>query len=83
MCQKPEVADADESGRQHVQEEPAQEFADFERHQTLLILVSGIAPAESDSTISERDKAMVGDRYAMGVLAEIAKRMLRAAERAF
>ena len=59
MGQKSEVADADESWRQHVQQESAQEFVDFERHQTLLILVSGIAPAESDNAVGECDKAMV------------------------
>jgi len=83
MSQKPEVADADESRRQHVQKESAQELVDSERHQTLLILVSGIAPAESDAAIGERDQAMVLDRHTMGVLAEIAKCMLRAAKRTF
>ena len=83
MSQKPEVADADESRRQHVQKESAQELVDSERHQTLLILVSGIAPAESDAAIGERDQAMVRDRHTMGVLAEIAKCMLRAAKRTF
>jgi len=43
--------------------------------------MSGIAPAESDGAIRERDKAVVRDRHSMSVLAEIAKRMLRAAKR--
>ena len=55
MSQKPEVADADESRRQHVQQESAQELVDSQRHQTLLILVSN-APAESDNAIGERLK---------------------------
>ena|SRR5436190_4090462 len=83
MSQKPEVADADESRRQHVQKESAQELVDSQRHQTLLILVSGIAPAESDDTVGERDQAMVRDRHTMGVLAEIAKCMSRASKRTF
>jgi hypothetical protein len=83
MSHQPEVADADESRRQHVQKESAQELIDSQRHQTLLILVSGIAPAESDAAIGERDQAMVRDRHTMGVLAEIAKCMLRAAKRTF
>ena len=53
MGQQPEMADADESRRQHVQQESAQKFVDSERHQTLLILVSGIAPAESDDADGE------------------------------
>ena len=62
MGLKPEVADADESRRQHVQQESPQKFVDSQRHQTLLIVVSGIAPAESDAAIGERDQAMVRDR---------------------
>ncbi len=83
MGQQSEVADADESRRQYVEQESAQKFVDFQRHETLLILVSGIAPAESDGAVGERDQAMVGDRDTMGVLAQIAKRMLRAAKRTF
>jgi hypothetical protein len=35
MGLKPEVADPDESRRQHVQQESAQEFVDRQSHQTL------------------------------------------------
>src|ERR1035438_10355293 len=80
MGQQTEVADADESRRQHVQQESAQKFVDSQRHQTLFVLVSGIAPAESDDAVGECDEAMVRDGDAMGVLAEVAKRMLRPAE---
>jgi len=83
MGQKPEVADADESRRQHVQQESAQEFVGSQSHQTVFIFVSGIAPAESNRAISERDESMVRDRYTVGVLAQIAKRMLCAAKRTF
>ena len=83
VSQKPEVPDADESRRQHMQEKAAQKLVDRQRHQTLLVLVSGIAPAESDAAVGERDEAMVRDRHSMGVLAEIAKRMLCAAKGTF
>ena len=83
MGQKPEVPDADESRRQHVQQESSKELVDRQRHETLLVFVSGIAPAESDPVIGERDKSMIGNCYSMGVLAEVAKRMLRAAKRTF
>ena len=56
---KPEVADADESRRQHVQQESAQELVDWQRHQTLLVFVSGIAPAESNHAVGEGDEPMV------------------------
>ena len=59
MGQKPEVPDADESRRQHVQQESAQELVDRQRHETLLVFVSGIAPSESNDAIGERDEATV------------------------
>jgi hypothetical protein len=59
MSHQPEVADADESGRQYVQQESAQELVDRQRHQTLLVFVSGIAPAKSDQAISQGDQSMV------------------------
>src|ERR1700676_472863 len=83
MGLKPEVADADEARRQHVQQESAQELVDCQRHQTLLVLVSGIAPAECNAALVEGDEAVVGDSHTMSVLAEIAQRMLRAAEGTF
>src|SRR6266566_6625583 len=83
MGQQSEVPDADESRRQYVQQESPQKVVDFQRHQTLLILVSGIAPAESDGAVGERDQAMVRDRDTMCVLAQIAKCMLCATKRTF
>ena len=83
MGEKPEVTDADEPRRQHVQQESAQEFVDRQSHLSLLVLMSGIAPAESNDAVGERDEATVGDCHTMGVLAEIAKRMLRTAKGAF
>ena len=59
MRQKPEVADADESRRQHVQQESAQELASRQSHQTLFVVVSGIAPAESDHAIGQVNESMV------------------------
>ena len=59
MGQKPEVADADESRRQHVQKESPQEFVDGQSHQTLFVFVSGITPAEGDGAVGEYDESMV------------------------
>ena len=83
MSHPTKVADADESRRQHVQQESAQEFIDGQSHQPILIVMSGIAPAKGDGAVGERDEAMVRDRYTVGVLTEIAKRMLSAAKRRF
>src|ERR1700689_5029448 len=81
MGQKSKVTDADESRRQYMQQESAQELIDRQSHETLLILVSGIAPAESNDGVGERDEAVVRDCHSMGVLAEVAERMLRTAKR--
>jgi len=66
-----------------VEQEAAQELLNGERHQTLFVFVSRIAPSETDAAIAEGDQAVVGDRHAMDVLAEIAQRMFGAAEGAF
>ena len=67
MGQQTEVPDADKSQRQYVQQESAQKFDDSQRHETLFILVSRIAPAKGDGAVGERDEAMVRDRYTVGV----------------
>jgi mRNA interferase RelE/StbE len=56
---QPEVADTDESRRQHLQQESAQEVVDQQRHQTLLARVSGIAPAKGDHAIGKSGQSMV------------------------
>jgi len=59
MGHQPEVADADESRRQHMQQESAQELVDRQGHQTLLVVVSGITPAKRDHVIGKADESMV------------------------
>jgi len=63
-----------------MQEEPAQERVDGQRHQHLLVAARGVAPAEGDLAIAEGDKPMVGDRRALGVCTEIAQCVFRPAE---
>ena len=59
MGLKSEVADADDSRRQNVQQESAQEFVDRQRLLDAFGFVSGIAPAERDRAIDECDESMV------------------------
>lgn len=59
MRHQPKVADADESRREHMQEEPAKELIDGQGHESLFVFVSRIAPAEGDHAIGERYKSMV------------------------
>jgi len=52
---EPEVADPHETPRQHVEKKAAQEFVHRKAHDPLLILVGGVAPAEGDEAVGERD----------------------------
>jgi hypothetical protein len=63
-----------------MQQEPPQELFHGQRHDALLVLVSGIAPPESNATVCEGNETVIGNRDAMGVAAEIVERMLGAAK---
>jgi hypothetical protein len=69
--QKAEVADAHEAGGKHVEQESAQELLERKGHQTLLVAVRGVSAAKGDLPALEGDQAVVGDRHAVGVAAEI------------
>ena len=75
------MADADEATRQYMQQEATQEFVDVQSQESLLVLVSGVSPAERDLVIQEGNEPAIGDRNAMGVSAEIPKHLVGAAER--
>jgi len=49
----------------------------------LFVVVSGVAPAESDFAIRKGKQAMVGDGHAMGVAAQILEYVLWASKRPF
>jgi hypothetical protein len=83
MGEEAKVADAYESRWKHMQQESVQEFIHAQRHQAFLVLMGGVAPAERDHAVGERDEATVGDRHAMSVLAEITERVLRPSKGAF
>ena len=65
------MPDAHETLRKDVQQEAPQELVDRQGSEPLLIVVRRIAPTKSNLAILERDQAMVGDGYTMGVAAEI------------
>jgi hypothetical protein len=58
-----------------------QEFIGGQSQEPLLVFVSGIAPTERDLSIHKGNKPVIGDRNAMGVGTEIAKHLIRPAER--
>lgn len=75
-----EVADADEAAWQQVQEEAAQELVDRQAHQSLLVAVCRVSPAEADVAVGESDQSAVGDADPVSVCAEVAQGMFRSAE---
>jgi len=75
------VSNTDKAARQNVQQEATQEFIGMQSEQSLLMLVSGIAPAECDLVILQGNEPVIGNCYAMGVGAEITKHLIRAPER--
>jgi hypothetical protein len=78
--QKAEVADANEAGGKHVEQEAAQELLDRQGHQALLVAVGGVSPAKGDLVALEGDQAVIGDRHAVGVAAEITENIFGATE---
>ena len=66
-----------------MEQEAAQELIDGQSHEPLLVAVGGITPAEGDVVFRESYQSAVGDGDAMGVGAEIAQYMFRAAEGPF
>ena len=78
-----EVADADEATRQHMQQKATQEFVDMQSQESLLVSVSGVAPAEGHLVLNEGNETAVGNRNAMRVGAEVTKHLLGSTERRF
>src|ERR1039457_1752396 len=78
--QKAEVADAQETGGKHMEQEAAQELLDRQGHQTLLVAVRGVSPAKGDLVALQGDQAVIGDRHAVGVAAEITENVFGATE---
>ena len=83
MGQKAEMADADEARGKHVKQEAAQELLHRKGHQTLLVTMRGVSPAKGNLAALEGDQAVIGDRHAVGVAAEITENVLRATEGRF
>jgi hypothetical protein len=78
--EKAEVADADEAGGKHVEQEAAQELLDRQGHQALLAAMRGVSPTEGNVSSFEGDEAVIGDRHAVGVTAEITENVFRTTE---
>jgi hypothetical protein len=75
-----EVTDAHEAAWQQVQEEATQELIVRQAHDSLLVAVGGVSPAEADLAVGEGDQPAVGDADAMGLCTEVAQGMFRSTE---
>ena len=67
------MADAHEAGGKYVEQKTSQELVHRQGHEALLVAVGGVPPAEGDLVARQGNEAMVGDRDAMGVGAQIVK----------
>lgn len=71
VAEQAEVTDAHEARGQAVAEEATDELSGFERHDSRLVVVASIPPAERDVPCFEFEEAMIGDGDLVGVTAEI------------
>jgi hypothetical protein len=75
-----EVADANQSLGQNVDQESAQKLLCGNGHDLLLAAVRVVFPAKRDSIVVEGDESMVRDRDTMGIAGQVMQHMLGAAE---
>jgi hypothetical protein len=76
-----EVADLDETGRQDVEQETADEFDRIEGHDAAAVAMTGVAPAEAHMSVVEAEESSVGDGNPMRVAGQVLQHMLGSAER--
>ena len=75
-----EMPDADESRRQDMQQEPAQELLSLKGEEPRLVFMSGVAPSERDLVTIEGNETAIGYSDTMGVGAEIPQHLVRPTE---
>ena len=75
------VADALETVRQDVQQEPAYELVGCERHRLHPGSVAIVAPREGDAVIINREEPVIGDGNAVRVASQVGENLLGAGER--
>src|SRR5262245_40072285 len=78
-----EVADANEAIRDDVEEEPADELLGLQPHDFDLIGVGIVLPPEANRRAFQTEDALVGDRNAVGIAAEVVESLHGAGERTF
>ena len=77
------MPDADETTRQHMQQESSQELIYGQCEEACLVSVSGIPPPECDFIILEAHETVIGDTNPMRVRTQVAEYLFGSAERRF
>ena len=78
--QQAELPDTDETSWQHMLDKAPQKLRDGECHLALLVPACVVLPTKSDALAVERQQAVVADRDAVRIAAQITKHLLRSAE---
>jgi hypothetical protein len=78
--QKAEVADADQTGRQHVEQEAPYKLDCIQSHDLALAVVRIVLPLKTDAAVFKGAKAMVGDGHAVSIASQILQNALRPGE---
>jgi hypothetical protein len=81
--QKPEVADAHKPVREDMHEKPPDEFVRIESQDFLPVAIGIISPRERHFSVFHAHKAVIGDRDAVSVAAEVVKDLFGSSKRWF
>jgi hypothetical protein len=69
--------------RKHMEKESAEELLGRYRHESLLVVMRVVLPAEGDPIIGEVHQSVVGDSNTMGVASEVVENVAWATEGRF
>ena len=76
------IANALEPVRQDMEQEPPDELLGGQGHRFTLTAVAIVFPLEADLTVFDIEQAVVGDRDAVGISADVVEHLLGSGERA-
>src|SRR5216683_4180782 len=78
--QESELTDADQTGRQYVKQEAANELGRFQSHGLGPAAISIVLPLEADAAIFQRSQTMAGNRHTVRVTGQILEDSLGSAK---
>jgi hypothetical protein len=80
IAEETELADADHSGGQHVQQKAAEELDRIQGHGLGTAAIRVVLPRKADSAIFQREQAVIGNGHAVSVASQILENALRSAK---